>query len=149
MLGKTIGDPDGIEGAPQTVDGLGFLNVETVMIPKKTLARTQARYLETGAELEGYEIHLGVTTGADCARPWLEVDGRNEGASSADGRVRGTYLHGLFTSDEFRADFLEGGAKSEMKYGETVEQTLDALAAHLEEHMDLDLLWELAQPVTL
>ena len=117
------------------------------MIPKKTLARTKARYLETGAELEGYEIHLGVTTGADCERPWLEVGGRNEGASSADKRVRGTYLHGLFTSDAFRADFLEGGAVSEMNYGATVEQTLDALAAHLEEHMDLDLLWELAERV--
>ncbi|WP_375267141.1 cobyric acid synthase [Planktotalea sp.] len=147
MLGKSISDPEGIEGAPQTVEGLGFLDVETVMIPKKTLARTKARYLETGAELEGYEIHLGVTTGADCERPWLEVGGRNEGASSADKRVRGTYLHGLFTSDAFRADFLEGDAVSEMNYGATVEQTLDALAAHLEEHMDLDLLWELAEPV--
>ena len=147
MLGKSISDPEGIEGAPQTVEGLGFLDVETVMIPKKTLARTKARYLETGAELEGYEIHLGVTTGADCERPWLEVGGCSEGASSADKRVRGTYLHGLFTSDAFRADFLEGGAVSEMNYGATVEQTLDTLAAHLEEHMDLDLLWELAEPV--
>jgi len=147
MLGKSISDPEGIEGAPQTVEGLGFLDVETVMIPKKTLARTKARYLETGAELEGYEIHLGVTTGADCERPWLEVGGCSEGASSADKRVRGTYLHGLFTSDAFRADFLEGGAVSEMNYGATVEQTLDALAAHLEEHMDLDLLWELAETV--
>lgn len=147
MLGRSISDPKGIEGAPQTVEGLGFLDVETVMIPKKTLARSKARYLETGADLEGYEIHLGVTTGADCERPWLEVDGRNEGASSADKRVRGTYLHGLFTSDAFRADFLEGGAVSEMNYGTTVEQTLDALAAHLEEHMDLDLLWDLAAPV--
>ena len=147
MLGKIVSDPDGIEGAPKTVEGLGLLDVETVMIPKKTLARTTARYLETGAALEGYEIHLGVTTGEDCARPWLEVDGRNEGASSGSGQIRGTYLHGLFTSDAFRADFLGEGAVSEMTYSESVERTLDALAAHLEEHMDLDLLLELAKPV--
>lgn len=147
MLGKRVSDPEGIEGAPQSVEGLGLLDVETVMIPKKTLARTQARYLETGAQLEGYEIHLGITTGADCARPWLSVEERSEGAASANGQIRGTYLHGLFTSDKFRADFLQGCANSEMRYSESVEQTLDLLAAHLEEHMDLDQLLELAEPI--
>ena len=147
MLGKTVSDPEGIEGAPQTVDGLGLLDIETVMSPQKTLARTSATYLETGAALEGYEIHLGVTQGADCARPWLNVNGRDEGATSEDGRIRGTYLHGLFTSDAFRADFIGKHADQGSQYGESVQDTLDQLAEHLETHMDLDLLLKLASPV--
>jgi adenosylcobyric acid synthase len=147
MLGRSIADPNGIEGAPGTVEGLGLLNVHTVMQPQKRLALRNAQDIASGAPLSGYEIHLGATTGPDCARAWLRVDGRPEGATSENRRIRGTYLHGLFGNDTFRAAYLAGlGAVSDLAYDATVEQTLDALAGHLETHMDLDLIWRLSAP---
>ena len=145
MLGRTIADPDGIEGAPCTVESLGLLDVHTVMQPRKHLALRNVQEIATGAPLSGYEIHLGETTGPDCAGAWLRVEGRPEGATSEDGRIRGTYLHGLFGNDTFRDGYLAMlGAASDLAYDATVEQTLDALARHLETHMDLDLMWRLS-----
>jgi len=145
MLGRSIADPDGIEGAPGRIDGLGHLDVHTVMQPHKRLALSNAKDIATGAPLSGYEIHLGETTGPDCARAWLKVGERSDGATSEDGRIRGTYLHGLFGNDTFRAAYLSGlGASSALLYDGTVERTLDALAAHLETHLDLDLMVSLS-----
>jgi adenosylcobyric acid synthase len=147
MLGREIIDDLGLEGPPARVPGLGLLNVTTRMEPAKRLALTQARDLASGAAVTGYEIHLGVTEGPDCARAWLKVDGRPEGAMSADGRVRGCYLHGLFSADAFRSAYLThlGATPSDVIYEDLVEETLDALAAHLERHMDIDLLLSLAR----
>lgn len=148
MLGRRISDPDGIEGPPDAVDGLGALDVETVMRPQKRLARTEAWHIASGTPVSGYEIHLGQTHGPDRDRAWLRIGDRPEGAASACGRIKGTYLHGLFASDPFRAAFLaEQGAVSDLSYAATVEDTLDALAAHLETHMDLDRVLALARPV--
>ncbi|MEM9579597.1 MAG: cobyric acid synthase [Pseudomonadota bacterium] len=147
MLGRTVSDPEGIEGAPVTVEGLGLLDVETVMSPRKTLALTDAVHLQSGAALTGYEIHLGVTTGAGRDRPWLTVAGVPEGASSPDGRIQGTYLHGLFTSDTFRTAYLGDAAAGGLRYSDGVDQTLDALADHMEAHVNVDLLLELAAEV--
>ena len=150
MLGRTISDPDGIEGAPSTVAGLGLLDVSTVMKPEKRLALTAASYLPTGDAVQGYEIHIGETTGPDCSRAWLWVDGRAEGAASADGRVMGCYLHGLFGADAFRAAFLDrlGLRAGSHDYMGGVEATLDALADHVASHLDLDLLLDCAAPVS-
>ncbi|TYB81040.1 cobyric acid synthase [Maritimibacter fusiformis] len=146
MLGREIADPDGLEGPAGTVPGLGLLDVATRLLPAKTLALTDARHPASGAPVSGYEIHLGRTEGPDTARAWLEVEGRPEGAASADGRVRGTYLHGLFAADGFRRACLAelGGAASGLDYHDGVERTLDALAAHVEAHLDLDGLLALA-----
>jgi len=140
MLGRTIADPDGIEGAPGSVSGLGLLDIETVMTPRKRLATSAARYAATGDAVSGYEIHLGETRGRDCARHWLVLDDRPEGAQSADGRVRGCYLHGLFAADAFRAAYLAelGGTGAPYGFEAGVESALDALAAHLETHLDID-----------
>ncbi|SES38745.1 adenosylcobyric acid synthase (glutamine-hydrolysing) [Tranquillimonas rosea] len=149
MLGRRIADPDGLEGPPQSVDGLGHLDVETVMRPMKRLALGTATCRDSGAPLAGYEIHIGDTTGPDTARPWLTLDGAPHGAASADGRVRGCYLHGLFASDAFRAHWLTalGAPPGDTAYEAGVESTLDALAAHLETHIDIDALLALAEPV--
>ncbi|MEM1345436.1 MAG: cobyric acid synthase [Pseudomonadota bacterium] len=145
MLGKSVADPEGIEGPPGTTPGLGLLEVATAMHPEKRLARIQGRHLASGKDIEGYEIHIGTTDGPDRARPFLEIEGRPEGAISADGRVMGTYVHGLFQSDSFRAAFLAGfGATSSLAYEASVETALDALADHLEEHADVDGLLALA-----
>ncbi|MEL7013793.1 MAG: cobyric acid synthase, partial [Pseudomonadota bacterium] len=148
MLGRDIADPDGIEGPPGSVKGLGHLNVTTVMKPQKRLALTEATYVPTGDVVSGYEIHLGQTTGPDCARAWLAIGSRSEGAASETGQIRGCYLHGLFASDAFRAAYLaEIGVTSKLAFTSSVDATLDQLARHLEQHLDLDLLLGLAEPV--
>lgn len=149
MLGQSIADPEGIEGAAVTVPGLGHLDVTTVMRPQKHLRLTEATEVESGATLTGYEIHLGTTQGPDCDRPWLRVGNRPEGAVSPSGQVRGCYLHGLFASDTFRTAVLArmGVAVQDRSFELEIEQALDSLADHLATHLDLDALLKLAQPV--
>ncbi|MEX0327351.1 MAG: cobyric acid synthase [Ruegeria sp.] len=146
MLGKTISDPEGVDGRPGSVAGLGLLDVDTTMAGQKQVTLRNAVARPDGQAVSGYEIHMGRTEGPDCNRAWLEIDGRPEGAASPNGRIRGSYLHGIFSSDAFRASFLaQLGVTSELAYEDDVEQALDTLADHLEQHMDLDLLLSLAQ----
>ncbi len=149
MLGQRIEDPDGIEGPPSSVPGLGLLDVVTVMKTEKRLALTGGLHIGSGTPVTGYEIHLGATTGPDQARAWLDIGGRGEGAATPDGRVRGCYLHGMFEADAFRAAFLAelGSSAPVGNYGDSVERTLDALADHLETHLDVDRILALAAPV--
>ncbi len=139
MLGKFIVDADGIEGSAGKSDGLGLLDVVTEMIPDKKLTEITAIHAGSGQIFEGYEIHIGRTDGADCVRPFASIGNRAEGAMSADGRVIGSYLHGMFRNDAFRAAFLRdlGAEASNVSYGDTVEATLDALADHIEAHLDV------------
>ncbi len=147
MLGRSIADPDGIEGPPGETPGLGLLDVTTVMRPRKRLALTRGRETASGAPVEGYEIHIGETVGPDRARPVFELDGRPEGASDPDGRVQGSYLHGMFARDGFRAALLArlGAPASDLDFGAEVERTLDALADHLEGALDADALLDAAR----
>lgn len=139
MLGRTIADPEGIEGPAGESAGLGLLDVATVMTGDKTLTRVTAEHAPSGTRFDGYEIHIGRTGGADCARPFARLGGAPEGAMSPDRRVMGSYIHGMFADDGFRAAFLAGlgGAASSVGYRAGVEATLDALAAHLEAHLDV------------
>ncbi|CAN7204356.1 cobyric acid synthase [Phenylobacterium sp. LjRoot225] len=139
ILGRRIADPQGIEGAPGEAPGLGLLEVETVLTAEKTLRPVTGCGLE-GARLTGYEMHVGVTTGADLARPFLQLDGQGaHGAGSADGRILGGYVHGLFASGAFRSAFLAGlGARSDgLDHGHRVDQALDEIAGQLAEHLDI------------
>jgi adenosylcobyric acid synthase len=147
MLGRTISDPDGIEGPAGETDGLGLLKVDTVMTADKRLTRTEATHAASGAPIRGYEIHIGQTTGEARGRPFAHVAGEAEGAVSADGRVMGSYLHGMFSGDSFRQAFLKqlGAAPSATSYAAGVEDTLDRLAAHLEAHLDVDGLLAVAR----
>ena len=140
MLGMEVRDPHGIEGAVQAAPGLGMLDVATVMEPEKTVRNVAARSLHFGTPLEGYEIHLGRTEGADRTRPVTMINGVEDGATSPDGKVFGTYLHGLFGADAFRQKFLESlGAKGgRIDYRASVESALDSIADHLERHLDID-----------
>jgi len=146
MLGRTIADPEGIEGAPGTVDGLGLLDVDTVMTPDKRTTPTRARHPASGTDVAAYEIHIGRTEGPDRERAWLSSATGSEGAASTDGRILGTYLHGLFTSDAFRAAFLTRmGAKVGTYHHEAaIDRTLDALADHMAEHMNIDRIASIA-----
>ena len=146
MLGRTVADPDGVEGPPATVEGLGLLDVATTLSAEKRLEPVRGKSAD-GASFAGYEMHMGNTQGADCARPFARlVDGALEGAVSADGRVIGTYVHGLFGDDHQRAAWLARfSATATTRYDDAIERTLDALAAHLTAHLDIDRLLRLAQ----
>ena len=147
MLGTMIADPDGIEGSAGRTPGLGLLDVTTLMTADKRLTRTEAVHVATGQPITAYEIHIGRSAGPDCARPFARIDSRHEGATSADGRVMGSYLHGMFAGDAFRAAFLRdlGVDAAQRSHGAGIEATLDALAAHLEAHLDVSGLLALAR----
>jgi adenosylcobyric acid synthase len=147
MLGRSVADPDGTEGPAGETPGLGLLDVTTVMTPEKSLTRVQAVHAETKQAIDAYEIHIGRTEGHDRVRPFALVDGVAEGAISADGRVHGSYLHGLFTSDGFRRAFLTrlGVSASNESYSAKIESALDELAEHLEKHLDVEGILALAR----
>jgi adenosylcobyric acid synthase len=148
MLGRRIADPDGIEGPPASVEGLGLLDVETVLTATKRLARISGTLATGGARFDGYEMHCGRTTGPATGRPLTRFDdGRPDGAVSDDGRVCGTYVHGLFASDTFRAGWLatHGTDSAAPSYEASVEAALDTLACHLETHVGIDRLLSLAR----
>ncbi|MEZ5842455.1 MAG: cobyric acid synthase [Hyphomicrobiaceae bacterium] len=148
MLGRTIADPDGIEGPPGTVAGLGLLEVDTVLSPDKRVIQRTGHDALTGEAVAAYEIHLGRTTGPDTERPLVVLDGVPDGARSANGCVTGTYLHGLFTADAWRQRFLAGlvaDTSSGLAYDRYVEETLDALASHLAAHLDTEQLLAMAR----
>ncbi len=147
MLGRTVADPDGIEGPPAKVDGLGLLDVETILSSEKRLEPVRGTTSD-GAPVAGYEMHMGLTEGPDRGRPFARLDdGSSDGAVSADGKVVGTYIHGLFADDRQRAAWLARFAvtATTIAYDTGIEQTLDALAAHLAAHIDLDRLLTLAR----
>jgi adenosylcobyric acid synthase len=147
MLGKMIHDPDGLEGAASSAAGLGLLDVETVLKPAKTLELTNAKHAASGETISAYEIHLGETTGPDCTRHFAKTPRGRDGARSINGRVEGTYLHGCFTSDAFRAAYVKalGLPSSDLAFDQEIEATLDLLAQHLEDHLDIDRILELAR----
>jgi adenosylcobyric acid synthase len=148
MLGTAIADPHGLEGPAGGVAGLGLLDVATELTGEKVLAPARGQGARDGAGFEGFEMHVGRSCGRDCARPLLRFDdGRTDGAISADGKIAGTYVHGLFSAPAQRSAWLGrlGGKGSDASYEDSVEQALDAIAAHLEAHLDLDRLLRLAR----
>jgi adenosylcobyric acid synthase len=174
MLGRVVSDPQGIEGKPKTVPGLGLLDVETVMTGDKTLREVRGEVVgmplecgdpaskagsadggpagsATSTPFAGYEMHVGVTTGPGCGHPLLRLadgtpDGTPDGAVSADGRVAGCYVHGLFGLTAARAAFLAplGVTGSGVDHAAIVDAALDEIAAALEECLDINALVAIA-----
>ena len=147
MLGRAVHDPEGIEGTPGTAAGLGLLDVETTLANEKRLEKIEG-ISSDGTPFTGYEMHMGLTDGPDCARPFARLaDGNAEGAMSASGRAIGTYIHGLFADDRQRAAWLvrftPGGTA--IAYDALVDDTLDKLAALLAAQIDIHLLLSLAR----
>jgi adenosylcobyric acid synthase len=147
ILGRRLDDPDGIEGPATSAEGLGLLDVGTRLTDDKRLTAVIGSTAD-GAALSGYEMHMGETEGPDRARPFATLaEGMPDGAVSADGRISGTYIHGLFSDDGQRAAWLArfGASGGGFDYEAGVEETLDKLAAHLERHVDLDRIIALAE----
>ena len=155
MLGRKVHDPDGLEGPAGSADGLGLLDVETVLSPEKALTRVTGSAMTgaaMGEPISGYEIHIGRTDGSDRARPFATIDDgtgpHQDGACSPSGQIAGSYLHGMFSDDSFRRSFLAGlGAThfSGMNFTAEIDGVLDRLADHLEAHLDTETLFGLAR----
>lgn len=155
MLGRLISDPLGFEGRPRELPGLGLLNIETELGGDKRVAQISGQHIATGEAISGYEIHLGQSVGPDRDRGMFSIGGHSEGAISADGLVSGTYVHGAFTADGFRQKFLNSlkpsatsGSRGvdRLNYDAMVEDTLERLASHLGQHLDLEALAQIAGP---
>lgn len=148
MLGRMIHDPEGLDGEAGSVEGLGLLDVETVMQGPKTVRLAHGVVRGLNRVVEGYEIHSGKTTGPDTTRPFIDLEHGPDGALRADGRIGGTYMHGLFSANGFRSAWLHNlGASSTggLDYRAGVEAALDSLADEMEAHLDSDALLALAQ----
>jgi adenosylcobyric acid synthase len=135
MLGQHVDDPDGVEGAAGRSEALGLLDLSTTLTREKRLVRVDGRCVfdpaSTGDAVEGYEIHMGVSSGAALARPAFEIDGRGEGACSSDGQILGSYLHGMFDHPSACAALLRwAGLHSEhaVDGGALREASLDRIA---------------------
>ncbi len=143
MLGRTINDARGTDGPAGRSPGLGLLDVHTEMTGTKAVYPVRGHCLGTGSPIAGYEIHVGKTTGPDCARPLFELQGRPDGAVSADGLVAGTYVHGVFASDAFREDWLRqagSGDGSTLDYKTAVESAIDSVADGVQRALDTEAL---------
>ncbi|HLT14904.1 MAG TPA: cobyric acid synthase [Marinobacter sp.] len=156
MLGLKVEDPEGLEGEAGTTEGLALFEMVTRMVPGKQLRMVNggltshvASMAVTGA-LKGYEMHNGVTEGAALVRSFAELEGRPDGAVSADGQVAGTYIHGVF--DEPAACHailawagLKAQGEQSVDYQRHRLQQLDRLADQVEQCLDTDRLRRLLQ----
>ena len=151
MLGSQITDEFGVDGPSGTRQGLGLLNVRTQMTQDKTVRPVDGTCALTGATFNGYEIHNGQTAGSDSDRPMVQLGSGSDGARSADGKIEGTYVHGLFAGDDFRRAWLsrvKTGISSQLSYEDAVDEALNELAVALETSIDIDKLFTAArQPV--
>ena len=147
MLGRQITDESGSDGTSGKVEGLNLLDVETHMGDAKTVRPIEATCILSGETVSGYEIHVGETNGVDCERPLFRIKGKDEGARSSNGRISGTYVHGLMRDNAYRQSFLAplGHNNSDFNYDVSVQDALDELAAGLEAALDIDRLFASAR----
>ncbi|WP_224959963.1 cobyric acid synthase [Geomonas subterranea] len=162
MLGVTVNDPDRVESSLESTEGLGLLDVVTTMLKEKQTHQVEGKLLPAGQEVApgcgpsvaGYEIHMGESVLGRDASPFARISSRSgtvteleEGAVSADGRVFGTYLHGIFDNHGFRTAFLNR-IRRQKGMPEQAEAALapdpfDQLAAHMEKHLDLERIFQI------
>jgi adenosylcobyric acid synthase len=146
MLGRSIADPDGIEGPSDTVEGLGLLLIGTVLAPAKTVRPIAGEHVEGGASFSGYEIHCGVTRADPGVRPLLRfADGGEDGVDA--GQIAGCYVHGLFDDPRARAHWLSriGAVSDGTVRADVIDAALDAIAETLEQVLDIDRLLAIAK----
>lgn len=158
ILGSTITDHHEVESKLETINGLGLIEADTVMAKEKTTTNVGGRingdFFEKTEAIKGYEIHMGVTTARQPMKAFAILeDGREDGVISDNGRIMGTYLHGIFDNDVFRNEYFSKLTKALNKdvalqginYQEQKELEYDRLAAHVEAHIDVEKLLEIVE----
>ncbi len=147
ILGSVISDPDGVEGSAGSSQGLGLLNLETVLTQEKALTNVDGRLTlnQQTVDVSGYEIHVGQTCINETNMPPIELqNGRLDGAIDSNNQVFGTYLHGLFdNSDAFHliCQWLGHCDISNQSHHEIQERAINQIADAIEEFLDLSLIW--------
>ncbi|WP_233841036.1 cobyric acid synthase [Dyella sp. 2HG41-7] len=140
MLGRAVHDPQGMEGASGSSDGLGWLDLETTLEPIKQLHCVTGRLAFADADVRGYEIHCGVSRGQAMANPFARLsDGRSDGAMSADSQIAGSYLHGLFDDPQALSAILQWAGlhrASTLDVHALREVSIERLADAIESHLD-------------
>ena len=139
MLGQAIHDPQGLEGPPGSTPGLGWLDFSTTLAPEKQLRNTQGRLADDDIPVHGYEIHHGISSGSALAKPLLHLQHGPDGAISADGRIMGCYLHGLFDSKPACDALLRHAGLTtpdSPDYRQLCEVGIDCLADAVAAHLD-------------
>jgi adenosylcobyric acid synthase len=152
MLGKTIADPLGVEGVPGEAAGLGLLPVKTVLGADKRVTEVEGVSLPDNTPFRGYEIHCGRTEAESGAIPFLRLStGEFDGVTNPSGRVAGCYVHRLFDDPRMRARLLSAiGAESDgLDQNKRVESALDAIAAALEQRLDIEEILNIARTFSL
>ncbi|MEC8315461.1 MAG: cobyric acid synthase, partial [Pseudomonadota bacterium] len=150
MLGKFINDNEKIESSVRATRGLELLDVETEMINSKIVTKINGKHIESNKNIIGYEIHIGRTHGKDCERPLFLIDNKHDGAQSANGRVFGTYVHGIFHNRHLIEWLFSITNKSidssEIDdYEKILDQALNDLADHLEKHISWKSILDLSK----
>ena len=153
ILGLNLSDPYGVETEGVTEEGLGLLQVETVLLKEKVTANVEAvshpSSLILHPSVRGYEIHMGETTLSGDVKPVFVINKRNEdavdipdGAVTKDGRCWGTYIHGIFDNDGFRSHFLNSIRRDKgldvLDRAAKKDDGFDRLADVLKEHLDMN-----------
>ena len=144
MLGDTIHDPLGIEGAAGSESGLGLLSMATTLEPEKQLKRLSGILSlnnQPDVNVTGYEIHAGITHGKALSRPLISLNGTPDGAVSEDNQIAGTYLHGLFDQPKALEQLLLWAGLKDVEsidYAALREHSINRLADAVETHLDLD-----------
>jgi cobyric acid synthase len=149
MLGMRILDPQGLESEFLTYEGLGLLRLETSLLENKRLSQTRGIHSSSGCAVVGYEIHHGVTQVLG-AVPIAFISERGEtlGHCSENEQIWGTYLHGVFDSDEFRRQFLnrvrhqKGLLPLPVTNHYNLEAGIDELASHVRESLDMKAIYK-------
>ncbi len=162
MLGETILDPNGVESPVPEERGLGLLPISTTFLETKRTTQVKGKVANgagllanaRGATLEGYEIHMGISHGRPDLVPFsIQKDGLqgdSEGAMDLEGRVLGTYIHGLFNSMSLRQTMLKNIAAARNKPllpeapSINKDAEYDKLAALVRSSLNMDLVYEIA-----
>ena len=143
MLGNKIHDLKGVEGQAGSCDGLGLLDIETSLQTEKCLRQVSGTLYPRQTAVAGYEIHMGTSSGTDCTRPMMRLDGRDDGARSEDDLIMGTYLHGLFDVPEACDAILDwAGCKQRnaVDLNQLREQGINQIADALEQFFNFTAL---------
>lgn len=163
MLGQALYDPDGVEGEVPSLRGMKLLNITTTFGREKIRRRVTGKIERvtgdlsklTGANFEGYEIHMGMSQGMEGSRFFSKIDGEERLEGSCGNNVYGTYVHGIFDREEVLKPLLEGLCKKkgilledlelESDYQSYKEEQYELLAKGLREHLDMDYIYQLLE----
>ncbi|MBO4945394.1 MAG: cobyric acid synthase [Muribaculaceae bacterium] len=147
IMGREVADPDGVEGNPGVMNGLGLLPVRTVLSGKKVTQQVEFRFNNSPEKCQGYEIHMGVTQVDEGSASLNTLSGNVPDGCMADARTMGTYIHGILDNapviDTLLKPFIKSESEESFDYKKFREQQYDALSDLLRESLDMDLLYKI------